>query len=251
MNGEFFQDAGSRSDGIGTAEKRSARFLGGCDEAPGDRLVSRNIAVQPFFHIGRNDSVGIGDSLYVRSIVVAVVQDFPVRGYEFRMFFPELLFQIIIYVLDRPVVNIRGHAECEHVLAFVDSLLVKSAVFQAFFGKRSDRRDDDGPVFYLQFGDRIHGHETGLPDPFFIESVFVNKHKRRAFKPPGIRFQRCGIHGHQHVAEISRSSDMAGTEMYLKTGNAGNCPVGSPDLCRKVRESGEFVSVDGRHVRKE
>ena len=37
----------------------------------------------------------------------------------------------------------------------------------------------------------------------------------------------------------------------LKTGNAGNCPVGSPDLCRKVRESGEFVSVDGRHVRKE
>ena len=39
--------------------------------------------------------------------------------------------------------------------------------------------------------------------------------------------------------------------MHLEARYAGNGSVGSPDFCREVRESGKFVSVDGRHVRKE
>ena len=112
-------------------------------------------------------------------------------------------------MLDRPVVNIGSHAECEHVLALVHGLLVETAVFQTFFGKRSDRRYDDGPVLYLEFRHRVHRTESGFSDTVFIEGILVNEYESRALEPFCIGFQRCRVHGHQHVAEITRSSDMA------------------------------------------
>ena len=75
-------------------------------------------------------------------------------------------------------------------------------------------------VFEAEFGDRVEGFEAGFFDRFLIEGITVDDDCRIGFQPAGIGFECGGIHGHQHVAIVTRVDYPVASEVNLETRNA-------------------------------
>ena len=148
-------------------------------------------------------------------------------------------------VLQRPVVDVAGHAEGEHVLALEDGLVVHPAVLQALLGQRSDRSDDERAVFDPELRERILGLEAGFLHARLVEGVLVHEDHRVALAPLGVRLQGGGVHGHQQVAEVTGRGDLLAANVDLETGYARDGPVRGADLGRIVRERGKTIAIDG------
>ena len=251
MDGEFLKDSRSRRNGIGTAEQREAGLLGSGEQSPGGGLVAGHVAVGALLELGGSHRIGIGDGLHVGGIVEAVVQDLLVGLDHLRVLLGELALEVLVDVLEGPAVDVAGHAEREHVLAFVDGLGVHAEILEALLRKGGDGRYEERPVLDVELGEGILGLESGLLHSGLVESVAVNEDHGRGLAPFGVCLECGRVHGDQKVAEVSRRVDVRASDMHLEAGDSGDGAVRRADLRRIVRESGQFVSVDGRHIGKE
>ena len=235
MDCKFLKDAGSRSDRIRSAEQRKICLLCCCKKTPRSSLVSCDVSVEALLLVSRLDVICIRNSLDVGCIVIAVLKHLLVRSDHLRLLLSELLLKILEDVLHRTVVDVASHSESEHVLAFVDGLLVQTAVLEAFLRKGRDRSHDDGPVLDIEFGDRIVLEACSL-ETILVKCIRVDKYHGCSLEPLRICLEGCRVHGHKEIAEVTRGGDMLAADVYLKTGNAGNGTMRSSDFCRIIRE---------------
>ena len=244
---EFLEDGSSRGYGIRTAEQRQPGFLRCGYEAPGKGLVAGYVPVYSFLVNAGSYGVGVSYRLDVGRIVETIVHHFPVGLDHLRMLLAETTLEIGVDIIERTVVDEACHTQSEHVLALVDGREVQSAVLEAFFSQPGYGSYDYVPVFDMEFLERIP-LEPCLVQSLVIKGVLVHQNRRVPLQPFRIGLERRGIHGHQHVAEITGSVDLAAADMYLETRDTCHSPLGSPDLGRIIRESGKAVTVDCRQI---
>ena len=165
--------------------------------------------------MSRFDIICIRYRLDIGCIIVAVLEYLLVRFDKFRLLLSELALKILEDVLHRTVVDIAGHTEGEHILAFSNCLSVKTTVLEALLRQGCDRSYDYGPVFNIKFSDRIV-LETCSLETVFIKGIRINKNHSCSLKPFCIGFECCRIHRHEKIAEVSWSSDVLASDMNLE-----------------------------------
>ena len=245
MNCQLFQDGRGGGDGIGAAEEGQTALLARCQQTPRSCLVARDVTVEAGLRLCRSHVIGVGHHLKVGGVVVTVLENLLVGGDDLGVLLCELLFEIVEDIIQRTFEDEAGHAEGEHVLALVHSLLVHAALLETFLGESGDGGDDEVAVFHAEFRERVVGFEAGLLEKGLGEGVGVHKDAGRALAPFGVGLEGRRIHGHQHVAEVAGSVHVGAPYMHLETGNAGYSAMWGAYLGGIVRESGKGIAKKG------
>ena len=115
-------------------------------------------------------------------------------------------------------------------------------------GEGTDGGHNDGAVLYVELGEGIVGLEAGTLHALLVEGIAVYKDKCRGLAPLGVCLEGGGIHGDEHVAEISGSAYLVTAYVYLETGNAGQRSVRGAYLGGKIGKCRERIAVNRRHI---
>ena len=246
--GEFFENDGRGGDGIRTAVERPAALFGSGDESPCRRLVAVDAAVTAFGQVGRLHVVRIGERMRIVGIVMTGLEREDIRLGNDRIAFAELVVDIFHGMLKRLVEHEEAHAQRKHVLALHDTLHIQVEPREGLFGHGRDVGDDDVVILYSQLGERVTRRESRTGHALLVERIAVDDYRGAFPQPAGVSPQGGRIHGHQHVAIVTRCLYRMVAEMYLKSRYTGHSSLRCANFGRIIRESRNAVALQGRGV---
>ena len=246
--GELFENDRRRSDRIRTAEERQPGFLGGGAQAPCRRHVAVDGAVGALFERRRGHGVGVGELMGVGRIVIARVDSQLVGFCHDRIFPCEFGLQIFVCVRFGTVEEVEADAQREHVLALDHGLVVQSGLLERFARHRRDVGDDDVVFVQSELRDRIERGESRFLEMLFGDRIAVDDHRRALLEPFAVGFERCGVHGYEHVAVVAGVEFAVTAEVYLKSRYAGHGSLRRTNFGGVVRKGRDAVSEQGRSV---
>ena len=145
----------------------------------------------------------------------------------------------------------EADAQCEHVLALDDGLVVESGLFQRLARHGGDVGNDDVVFVELEFCQRIEGCESRLLEMFFGDRIAVEDDRRARLEPLSVGLERRGVHRHQHIAVVTGIQLAVVAEMDLEARNARNGSLRGADFGGVVGEGRDAVSQQRRSVGKE
>ena len=163
----------------------------------------------------------------------------------------ELGVEVTLGVILRTVVHVEADAQRKHVLALDHRLVVKAHVGQSGACHGCDVGDDDVVVLESELGDGVKRCVARLLDMLLGERVAVDYDRCVLLEPLAVSLERCGVHGHQHVAEVARVGHLARAEVYLKSRNTGHGALRGAYLGRIVRKCRNAVADQSRRVGEE
>ena len=249
--GQFFEDHRGRGDRVRTAEERQARLLGRGAESPrrGDVAVDRPVGA--LFAGSRSHGVVVGELVGVCGVVIACRYGQLVGLGHGGIFLGEFPVEVFECVILRTVEQPEADAQCEHVLALDDGLVVESGLFQRLARHGGDVGNDDVVFVELEFCQRIEGCESRLLEMFFGDRIAVEDDRRARLEPLSVGLERRGVHRHQHIAVVTGIQLAVVAEMDLEARNARNGSLRGADFGGVVGEGRDAVSQQRRSVGKE
>ena len=186
----------------------------------------------------------------VGTIVEAVGDDLDV-GLEHSRLLAELAGQEVDGLLQWTVEQPEDKAQSEDVTATGNRLGIHAAVGQRGLGRFGDRHRHnlhDIGQSHLQEG--VFGLELGFLQTRLDEGVLVVDEDATFLQVLGVLLEGSRIHGHQHIALITRRIDLL-AHMHLIRRNAGQRTYWSTHLGRIVWECTDLVTQDGCHGRED
>ncbi len=186
----------------------------------------------------------------VGRIVVAGVDGHLVGFGHGGVLLGEFAVEVLACVVLGTVVDIEADAQCEHVLALDDRLVVEARRSQGLLGHGRDVGYDDVVLFESQLGDGIERRESGFADVLLGERVAVDDDRGSLLEPFAVGFECRRVHGYQHIAIVARVELAVVAEVNLESGNARYGSLRGADFGGIVGECGDSVAEQCRGVGK-
>ena len=193
----------------------------------------------------------VGELVRVGRIVVPGV-DGQLVGFGHGGVLPgEFRIEVAAGVILRAVEEPEADAQCEHVLALDDRLVVESRLLERLARHRGDVGHDDVVLVESQLGDRVGRGESGLSEVLLGDRVAVDDDRGAALEPFAVGLQGRGIHRHQHVAVVAGVQLAVVAEVYLESRDARDGSLRGADFGGVVGEGRDAVSHERRSVGEE
>ena len=247
MLGQFVEDVGGGSDGVGAEIEFQSGPLGGSDEAIGRGFVARDVhitagqLVLSLDAIGRrHGGVGVG------TIVVSGVDDLDV-GLCHPGFLGEFLLEEVGHKGEVAVEEPAYESECKHVAAFLHGLWRHAVVSQALLDHVCDGAGHDAVGVDAHLAEIVIAVEVGLFQVDGAEGVGVDDDASLWFGILILCFKCGGVHGHEHVALVAWCIDLALADVDLIARHTGKRALRGADVSGIVWESGDAVAHGSGH----
>ena len=249
--GQLLEDDRRRGDGVRTAEERQPGLLGGGAQSPCRGDVAADGAVGALFELGRRHAVVVGELVGVGRIVVSRVDRQFVGGGDGGVLFGEFRFEVLVGVVLGTLEEPETDAQGKHVLALDDGPVVESRLLERLARHGGDVGDDDVVLVELELGNGVRRGESGLLEMLLGERVPVEDYRGAGLEPFAVGLQSRGVHGHQHIAVVTRIEFAAVAEMDLESRDARDGSLRGPDFGGVVGEGRDAVSQQRRSVGEE
>ena len=247
---QLVENVGGRCDGV-TAEKQAqSRALGGGHEPVGNGFVARDVhvATRPF--VNRLDAVGGRNrSVGVVAIIIAGMQHADVVFGHIGLCF-KLFAQITLHQRLAAVEEPANDAQSKHVAAFQHGFVVERSVAQTGLHHRRDGAHHHAVAIDAELSKIVVGLKFGLAQILFFEVVAVDDDGSRGRCILNLRFQRGGIHRHEHIAEVTWREHLVFTDFHLVSAHARQRTLRRANVGRIVLQRGDAVAYFGRNHRK-
>ena len=239
---QFVEHVGGRSDGIAAQIELEASLLGSSDEAVGRGLVAGDVHVAPGHLLAGLDAIDVGGRrMGVVTIVVACLYDADISLGDGR-FLGELLAQEVEDNLQVATEQPAYQTDGKHVAALEHRLHVHARIGKAFLHHRGQGTGYNAIGVDAHLGDGIVGLELGLLQVLRAKGIGVDDDGGLGLGIAILGLQRCGIHGHQHVALISGRVNHAGTDVHLIAAHSRQRALRGAYVGRIVGEGADTVS---------
>ena len=166
-----------------------------------------------------------------------------------------LLCKLLLKVVGRHVevaVEEPAHeSQCKHVAAFGHGLHVHARVGQAVFHHLGDRTCNDAVGVDAHLAEVVGGLECSLLEVLRSERVGIDDYSRPWLGISVLGLECCGIHGHEHVAEVARGIDLFCSDVYLETRNTCQRALRCAYVGRIVGEGTDAVTHGSRNGRED
>ena len=217
MFGELVQHVSGRCDGVGTQVQFQTCLFGSCNETVGSGLIARDVHVTSGHLVLRLDAIYVGHAtVRVVSIVITRLDDLDVGLCHTRLLGKFLAQEVegnLQVAVEEPAYQSQG----KHVAALHDALHVHAAVLQAVLHHRGEGTGNDTVWINTQFTEVVLRLEGCLLQVLGTEGVCVDDDGCIGLGVFELGLQGCGIHGHQHVAQVTRRINLTSTDVNLKT----------------------------------
>ncbi len=245
VHGQLFENAAGRRDGIGAEDEGDPGTLRGGEQPPGQRPVACHAAVEPRRHLGRLDTVMLGEHLGRLAEGVAGLEHAGV-GFDEHRVLGEALLDRVERRVQGARVDPRHEPQGEEVLAPLLLLGIQRQVLERLLGHAADV-DLVGPVLLAEprVLERVLGI-AGLVQVALIESRGVHDQDAARLEVGQMHFQRSRVHRHQRIELVSRRVDALAPELELEAGDTEQRPGGRPDLRREVGQRRNVIAGPGR-----
>ena len=162
--------------------------------------------------------------------------------------FGEFRIEVTLGVVFRTVEEPETDAQCEHVLALDDRLVVESGLLECLARHRGDVGDDHVVLVEFQLLDGIERGESGLLEVLLGDRVSVDDHRGARLEPFAVGLECRGVHGDQYVAIVTGVQFAVVAEVYLESRYAGDGTLRSSNFGGVVGEGRDAVSQQRRGV---
>ena len=247
---QLIENVGGRCDGV-TAEKQAQfRALGGSHEPIGNGFVARDVHVTPRPFVNRLDAIGGWNrSVGVVAIIITGMQHADVIFGHIGLCF-KFFVQIVLYQRPTAVEEPTNDAQSKHVAAFQHGFVVERGVAQTGLHHRRDGARHHAIAINTELSKIVVGLKFGLAQVLFFEVVAVDDDGSRGCCMLNLRFQRGGIHCHEHIAKVTWREHLVFTDFHLVSAHARQRTLWRANVGRIVLQRGDAVAYFGRNHRK-
>jgi len=180
--------------------------------------------------------VGGNAAVCIVAVIVPVSQYLKV-GLEYSRFFAELGFKQMHGPVDGGVEQPTQQSEGKHIFRAQDAFVVHFAVRQAVLHHAGDGCHDELDALEVEFFEGIVRGKARFGQVVGVEGVSVGDDDGSGFDAALIDFEGGGIHGNQHIGQVTRCVHFLRTDVYLVTGHTAQRTLWGTNFSGKIGES--------------
>ena len=247
MFGEFVQNICGWCDGVRTEVESQSCFFGSSNESVGSGFVACDVHVSSGHLVACLYAIHIGyAAVCVVSVVVSGLYDLYV-GFSYAWLLGKFLSQEVEGNLQVTVEEPAYQSEGKHIAALEHAFHIHTAVLQAVFHHGGEWAGNDSVGVYAHLAQVILSLERCFLKVLGTEAVGIDDDGRSWLGISVLCLERSSIHGHQHIALVTRSVNLPRSYMYLESRHTSQGTLRSSDVCRVIGKSADAVTHCGRN----
>ena len=211
------KDIGGRSNRIATQIQTETCFLSSSNQSVGSSLITCDIHISSRHLFLRFNTIGGGNTgMGVMTIVETCLYHLDVVLGD-SWFLGKLLTKEISHQVQITVEQPAYQSEGEHITALEDSLVVHTAVLKTLFYHGCQRALNHTVGINTHLSQIILCLERSLLEIIRSEGVCIDDDGSLWLGVAILSLQRCGIHGHQYITQITRRINLSSTNVHLES----------------------------------